>query len=104
MVQKFSLKSSHVESRIFQTTREGETIDLKKLYNFEVDRFFIWSHLSKENCIKVLTFEIQKFQTTSDEEIIKTKSIDLKRLYNFVGDNIFIWIHLGFQKIKIGWI
>ena len=35
---------------ILQTTSDGETnkkkvIDLKKLYNFKIDNFFIWIHL-----------------------------------------------------------
>ena len=35
---------------ILQTTSDGETnkkkvVDLKKLYNFEIDNFFIWIHL-----------------------------------------------------------
>jgi len=44
-----------------------KVLDLKKLYNFVVDNFFIWNYLSNKNYIwNFLTFDIQFFQTTSD--------------------------------------
>jgi hypothetical protein len=44
------------------------------------------------------TFEIQKFQTTSDRETTKTK-VYLETLLNFVADNFFVLIRLGSQNI-----
>ena len=60
-------------------TSDGETtkikvVDLKKLYSFVTDNFFIWNHLSLENYVlNFLTFDIQFFQTTSDGEMTKPK-------------------------------
>jgi len=41
---------------IFQTTSDGETakmkvLNLEKLYDFIVDNFFIWNHLSMDNYV-----------------------------------------------------
>ena len=46
MVQKFSLKSSHIEIQNFQTTSDGEmtktkVVDPEELYNFLVDNLLI---------------------------------------------------------------
>jgi hypothetical protein len=46
MVQNFSLKSSHIEIWIFQTTSDEEitktkVADLEELYKLVVDNFFI---------------------------------------------------------------
>jgi len=37
-----------------------------------------------------LTFEIQKFQTTSDGEMTEIKVVYLETLLNFVVDNFYI--------------
>jgi hypothetical protein len=47
--------------------------------------------------LELLTFEIRIFQTSSDEETVKTKVVGLKKLCNFVVDNLFIQIRLGSQ-------
>jgi hypothetical protein len=39
---------------------------------------------------KFLTFEIQNFQTASDEKTTKTKVVDLEMFCNFAVDNFFI--------------
>jgi len=46
MVWKFSMKSSHIEIKIFQTTSYGEmrknkVLNPEELYNFVIDNFFI---------------------------------------------------------------
>jgi hypothetical protein len=54
--------------------------DLKKLCNFVVDNFFIWSHLSNENYILLFTLKFDFFQMTSEGEMTKTKVVDLQKL------------------------
>jgi hypothetical protein len=60
-----------------------KVVNLEKLCNFIVENFFIWNHLSNENYVWILIFEIQNFQMTSDGETTKTKLLDLKKLCNF---------------------
>ena len=34
-------------------TSKTKVIDLEKLYNFVVDNFFIWNHISRENYVRI---------------------------------------------------
>jgi hypothetical protein len=43
-----------------------KVVDLKKLYDFLIDNFFIWNHLYMENTFVLFTFEIWIWQTASD--------------------------------------
>ena len=56
-----------------QKRPKTKAVNLEKLYNFIVDNFFIWNHLSNENYVWFLTFGIRIFQTISDGETLKTK-------------------------------
>ena len=47
---------------------------------------------------ELLTFQIQNFQKTADEETIKPNVVDLEKLYNFVVENFFIWNHLSIKN------
>ena len=53
MVWKFSLKSSGIEIQISNGVEwrndKTKVVDLEELYNFVVDNFFVWNHVSKEN-------------------------------------------------------
>jgi hypothetical protein len=71
-----------------------KVVYLKKLYNFIVDNFFIWNHLSMENYVWI--FHIWNSNFLNDlGETTKTKVVNLKKLNNFVVDNFFIWICLS---------
>jgi hypothetical protein len=47
----------------------------------------IWT---RKITFEFLTFEIQKFQMTSDREMTETKVADLDDIYNFAIENFFI--------------
>jgi hypothetical protein len=51
---------------------------------------FYYKSFSLKFVFEVLNFEIQNFQTTSDEKSTKTKVVDLNENYNFVVDYFFI--------------
>jgi hypothetical protein len=57
-----------------------KVVDLEELFNFVLDNLFIWNNLSKEIMFEFLTFAIQIFQMTLDEEMTKTNVADLKKL------------------------
>jgi len=95
MAPKYSLKISHIEIQIFRMASDEETtktkvVDFEELYNFIVDNFFIWNHLSKKNYVWISHIEIQNFQTTSDGETTKPKVVLLDNIYNFAVETLFI--------------
>jgi hypothetical protein len=65
-----------------------KVVDIKKNYNFVIDKFSFEIIYRKKITFKFVTFEIRIFQTISDGETTKTKVIDLEKSYNFVIDNI----------------
>jgi len=65
-----------------EETTKTKVVDFEELYNFIVDNFFIWNHLSKKNYVWISHIEIQNFQTTSDGETTKPKVVLLDDIYN----------------------
>ena len=79
-----------------------KVVDLEKLYNFIVNNFFIWNHLSKESYIWISHIWNSKFSNDLHGEASKMIVVNLKMSYNFIVDNPFIWNHLS--KRNYVWI
>jgi hypothetical protein len=88
--------NAYANKKIRETTNT-KVANLKKLYNFVVDNFFIWSHPVKETMFEFLKFKIWIFKMTLNGETTNMKVIDLKKLCNFIVDNFSIGIIYYFK-------
>jgi hypothetical protein len=70
--------------------------DLEEIYNFVVDNFFSWNHLSKKNYVWISHIWNLKF-SISYRKTTKTKVVVLSDICNFAVENFIIWIRLGSQ-------
>ena len=74
-------------------------VDLDQIYNFVVDKIFIWGCFG--NDIGVSNLKFQNFEMISDEKIVYIKVIDPDQIYNFVVENSFIWDCYNYQMVNI---
>ena len=68
-------------------------VDLDQIYNFVVDKIFIWGCFGNDIGVSNLKFEISKLWNDLGWKIVYIKVIDPDQIYNFVVERIFIWDH-----------
>ena len=90
-------------------TSDGETaktkvVDLKKLYNFVVDYFFIWIHLVKEKYVWISHILNLNFSNNLGWRNSKNESCTSQNLNNFIVDYFLIWIRLESQTLILSLI
>lgn len=76
-------------------------LDLKDMEKFVVDFFHFNSFVLPKLGLKFLNFEMQNFETTSDEEMTKIRVVALDKIQNFLVETFVISICLGPQIFNI---
>ena len=79
---------------------KAKVIDLKKLYNFVVDKFFILNHVSNENYVWISHIWNSKFSNNFGWRNDQNNVVDLDYIHNFTVLKLF---YLPGQ-LQIQWI
>jgi hypothetical protein len=71
-------KLSIVQTKSDREMKNTKVVDIDELYNFVVDKFFIWNHYYPQNLVQnscILKFKFWTIQTKSDGEMTKTNIV-----------------------------
>jgi hypothetical protein len=80
---------------LYDKTTKIKVVDLKKLWNFVVDNFFIWTHFDSQKLnLSMPNLKFKFCKLTRMKKSAKMKVVELQKLFNFVVDKFFIWIRV----------